>query len=40
MKREEEYKSFDLDKDQVSLVNKGTLVADLQMVVVDPSLDE
>ena len=40
MKREDKFESSDLDKDQVPLVNNGTFAADLQMVVVDPSLEE
>ena len=40
MKRADESESSDLDKDQFSLVNNGTLAADLQMVVVDPSPEE
>ena len=40
MKREDKFESSDLDKDQFPLVNNGTLAADLQMAVVDPSLEE
>ena len=40
MKRVDESESSDLDKDQVPLVNNETLVAELQMVVVDPSPEE
>ena len=40
MKRADESESSDLDKDQVPLVNNGTLAVDLQMVVVDPSPKE
>lgn len=37
MKRVRDLESSDSDKDQIPLVNNGSLGTDLQMVVVDPS---